>query len=115
QQLRTIAQRRFKAGEGTKLDVLTLDAQVMQSEIDLSDFQLQRATERVTLARLIGQPRSAADWPLSPWEPPAMNAPGREATWIDAALLNRPEVASHLWELRALGDDLKAATFAPLQ
>jgi cobalt-zinc-cadmium efflux system outer membrane protein len=115
QQLRDIAQKRMKAGEGTKLDGLTLDAQVMQAEIDLADSKVQRLTERMTLARLVGQPRSAAEWSLSPWEPPGLTALGTESAWIDAALANRPEVASKNWELRALGEDLAAATFQPFQ
>lgn len=115
QQLRNIAQKRLQAGEGTKLDVLTLDAQLMQAEIDLADSQIQRLTERTTLARLVGQPRSAAEWSLSAWEVPALTTLGSESAWIDTALANRPEVASKNWELRALGEDLAAATFQPFQ
>jgi outer membrane protein TolC len=37
-----------------------------------------------------------------------------EPAWIEAALDNRPEICSRVWELRALGDDLNAAAFAPL-
>lgn len=115
QQLRDIARKRMQAGEGTKLDVLVLDAQLMQAEIDLADSQVQKLTERATLARLVGQPRSAAEWSLSPWEAPALTTLGSEPAWIDVALTNRPEVASKTWELQALGEDLAAATFQPFQ
>jgi len=97
QQLRAIAKRRLDAGEGTKLDVLTLDAQVMQSTVDLSDLQLLRITERVTLARLIGQPRAAAQWELSPWEKPTSTDIVPEAAWIDAAA--RKPAGGHLQDV----------------
>lgn len=114
-QLRNIAQKRLKAEEGTKLDVLTLDAQLVQAEMDTSDFIVQRRTERMTLARLIGQPRSAAQWTLSPWEAPPQTTFVPEENWIDAAIANRPEIASKAWELRALGEDLKAGALGPFQ
>jgi outer membrane protein TolC len=115
QQLRTLAQKRLDAGDATRLDVLTLDSQLMQSTLAISDFQLQRATERLTLARLVGQPLSNGEWELSPWAPPPMTSIAPESAWIDAAMLNRPEITSKVWELKALGGDLTVAALAPLQ
>jgi outer membrane protein, heavy metal efflux system len=114
QQLRDLSKRRLDAGDGTRLDVLTLDAQLADATLDLSDLRLQRASSRLTLARLIGQPRSSADWKLSPWDMPPVTSLAGESAWVDAALAHRPEIQSHLWELRALSDDLLAAEFAPL-
>ena len=114
EQLRDMAQKRLDAGDATRLDVLTLEAQRMQATLDLSDLQLQLVEQRLTLARLLGQPRSAADWKLSPWEAPADTALASEAAWIDAALANRPELRSRMWELKALGDDLAVASLSPL-
>ena len=114
-ELRNLADKRLQAGDATRLDVLTIDSQLMQSTLDITDFQLQRSTDRLTLARLIGQPLSSADWQLSPWEPPPFTAIAPEPAWIDAGLLNRPEITSRVWELKALGDDAGVALFAPLQ
>ena len=115
QRLRDLARKRLDAGEATRLDVLTFDAQWMQSRLDLSDLRLQRDQQRLLLARLLNQPRSEANWALEPWEAPADRALAPEAAWIEAALRNRPEVMSRVWELRALGADLRLTTLAPLQ
>ncbi len=114
QKLRELAQKRLDLGEGTRLDVVTLDAQLMQASIDLSDLRLQRTEQRLTLARLIGRPRSATDWLLSSSEiRDATIAP--EGAWLDVALRNRPEIRAKLWELAALGEDLSAAGLAEFQ
>jgi outer membrane protein TolC len=112
--LRDIAQKRLDAGEGTRLDLLTLDAQVMQSTLEISDFEVQRVTERMTLARLVGQPRSSADWQLSAWQAPSEGAIAPESAWVNAAMQNRPEIQAKVWELRALGEELKGASLPPL-
>ncbi len=59
--LRDIAQKRLDAGDATKLDVLTLDAQIMQATLELDDLRQQRTEQRLLLARLIGQPRAAVE------------------------------------------------------
>ena len=115
QWLRDLAQKRLDLGEGIRLDVLTLDSQFMQSTLDISDFGLQRVEQQLTLVRLIGQPRSDVYWKLFPWEPPPGNTLAAESRWIDAAMRNRPEICSRIWELKALGDDLAGAAIPPLQ
>ncbi|MDP9174417.1 MAG: TolC family protein [Planctomycetota bacterium] len=111
--MRDLAQQRLTAGEATRLDVLTLAAQRAQLVVAMSDLRLQRVEQRLILARLIGQPRGAADWQLDPWrEPLALQS--EESAWIDAALINRPEIQSRSWELAALGSDRDVADFAPL-
>jgi outer membrane protein TolC len=37
-----------------------------------------------------------------------------EAAWVDVALANRPEVAAKVWELRALGEEVRGAALPPL-
>ena len=113
QRLRDIAQKRLAAGDAVRLDVLTLDAQLMQARLDLADLELQRTEQRLLLARLVGQPRSAADWQLSAWQSPDTEPLAAESAWIDAALANRPEIATRVWELKALGDDYAVAAFSP--
>jgi outer membrane protein TolC len=112
-QLRDLAKKRLDAGEVSRLDILTLDAQIMQANLELSDLRLTRFEDRLKLAKLIGQPRSPAEWPVEAWVSPPAGDPAPEAAWIDAALKTRPEIHSKLWELRALGDDLTAAEFSP--
>jgi outer membrane protein TolC len=111
--LRDLAEKRLAAGDATRLDVLTLQSQQLQLESDDADLRLERTRQRLTLTRLIGQPRGPADWELDAPEPAPALAAG-ESAWIDAALANRPEILSRLWELRALGDDLKLTDLAPL-
>lgn len=114
QRMRDLARKRLEAGEATRLDVLTLDAQWMQSRLDVSDLRLQRDQQRLALAKLLNQPRSNEEWTLQPWEAPAGRALAPESAWMEAALRNRPEVKSRVWELRALGADLRLTSLAPL-
>jgi outer membrane protein, heavy metal efflux system len=114
QKMRDIAQKRLDLGDATRLDVITLEAQVMQASFDLADLRLQRTEQRLMLARLIGRPRAAADWQLSAAE--TLGAPlAHEGAWIDAALRHRPEIRAKIWELSALGEDLSGAAFAEFQ
>ena len=113
QRLRDVAQNRLEAGEGTRLDVLTLDAQRVRLLVEASDLHLTRKQERLAVARLIGDARGSADWSLDAWRaPPAIRA--AESEWVDAALIKRPEIRARAWELSALGDDVALAALAPL-
>ncbi len=113
-QLRSVAGNRVAAGEGTRLDVLTLDTQLLQLEMEVSDNRLERTQQRLVLARLIGQPRGETNWELEPWQAPVQINAG-ESAWIDAALANRPEIQSRAWELAALGEEVNLASLAPLE
>jgi outer membrane protein TolC len=115
QRVRTIAQKRLQAGEATRLDVLTVDAQLLAAELELSDFTLQRDDARLALNRLLGYARTDPRWELAAWQPPAEDALAPEAAWVDAALANRPEVAAKVWELRALGEEVRGVAVPPLQ
>jgi cobalt-zinc-cadmium efflux system outer membrane protein len=110
--MRDVSAKRVAAGEGMKLDVLSVDAQLAQLTVDSSDLESRRIEQRMALARLIGQPRGAADWKLDSWREPA-NAQGDESAWVDAALLNRPEVQSKRWELASLRDEVDLTKYEP--
>ncbi|MGA2499842.1 MAG: TolC family protein [Tepidisphaeraceae bacterium] len=114
QRQRDVAEARFKAGQGLMLDTLTLDAQRVALTVELSQRRLERTEQRLTLARLIGEPSGAADWQLVPWQAPAP-VKADEAAWLKAALANRPEIRSHVWELAALGDEVALSRFAAFE
>jgi cobalt-zinc-cadmium efflux system outer membrane protein len=106
-----IVRSRLRQGEGTQLDVLTIESQVVELDLEIAEKQLERNEERLSLARLIGQPSSDASWKLDRWQaPPEVRA--SERNWISAAIQHRPEIQARQWELAALGDDLSVARWA---
>lgn len=106
--LHTLAESKLRVGEGTRLDVVTLQIQRVELEAEVADAELQLRDERLSLARRIGQPTSAADWSLPKWEPRDHRAPD-ESSSIRLALERRPEVQQRLWELAAFGYEKKLA------
>lgn len=111
--LHGLARDRLNKGEGTRLDVTTLETQQLALEVEIAQKRLARRQERLTLARLLGEPSGAAGWTLSPWSAPAQVA--TEGAWVSAALTRRPEVASQRWELAALGVETRLARFSPFE
>ncbi len=106
QRLESVAAARLEAGEGTRSDLRTLEAQRVELQVEIDQGVLDGAQERLRLARLIGEPSSAADWTLDPWEVPAgANSIPSEDRWIAEGLSCRPEVQAVIWKLRALGDE----------
>ncbi|HTF86823.1 MAG TPA: TolC family protein [Planctomycetota bacterium] len=104
QNLVSTAQARLDVGEGTRSDVVTLDAQRVELLVSIDRTLLEERANRLRLARLIGEPSSGAGWKLDGWSAPALiDRP--EATWVDAALGARPEIQAIAWRLKALGDD----------
>lgn len=107
-----LAGARLEAGEGTQLDVTTLQTQQVELEAEIADQSLALREDRLSLAKLIGQPSSSAVWTVDPWiSAHPVDVP--EKQWIAAALANRPEVLAQRWELAALGDERSLAGFAP--
>ncbi len=107
-----LAEARLAGGEGSREDVTVLEAQRVDLEVEIAESDQQRRDERLRLARLIGEPSGAAGWALEPWTaPPSKTA--SEAAWLEAALANRPEIQSVVWELAALGDDLVLTGLLP--
>jgi len=113
QRLHEIAQSRLNLGEGTRLDLLAIDAQLAQATLDQADLELEVTSDRLTLARLMGSPGGGIAWKLEADNEPAYPAVAAEGAWVSAALQKRPEIQAKVWELRALGDDLSAAEFSP--
>ncbi|MFO0829286.1 MAG: TolC family protein [Phycisphaerales bacterium] len=112
ERLVSVAQARLDAGEGTRGDLTTLQAQRVDLLVDLDRAVLAEREDRLRLALLVGQPSSAADWSLDPWVAPSADlAP--ESAWILAALAHRPEIESVRWKLSALGDDAALARITP--
>ena len=109
--LREVAQRRLDSGEGTRLDVAAMDAQLAEVLAELAEQRMKLAIEKLALARLLGQPSVLHDFQLStPLSDPAP-VPS-EAAWISNALQRRPEIQSARAELAARGDDQALARLA---
>jgi outer membrane protein TolC len=101
------------AGEGSRLELLTLQSQLGQAQLDERDLAEHLRVERLHLARLLGAGAGPITWELAPVAP-VFETLAPEESFIAGALLNRPELQAKRWELQALGDDLAAASFAPL-
>jgi outer membrane protein TolC len=112
-QLIDLAQARLEAGEGTQLDITTLQAQQVELETEIAEHALTLREERLALARLIGRPSSDANWKVASWSPTTYVSSTTETKWIELALSHRPEVESRRWELAALGDELSQTGFSP--
>lgn len=114
QRLPDLANTRLRAGEGIRLDVLTLESQRLALAVETTTLRLERTEERLVLARLIGEPSGPADWQLSVWqEPPPMRA--TEKAWTNAALKYRPEIRARTWDLAAPGYEVKLTRLAPFE
>lgn len=105
---------RLDAGEGTRGDVVTLDAQRVELEVSIDRARLEERSSRLRLARLIGEPSSAATWVLDPWTAPTVDR-SSESAWVDTALGARPEIHAIAWRLKALGDDASLARWLPFE
>lgn len=105
------AQTRLDAGEGTRLDVTTLQAQRIELDGDIADKEAERTDQRIGLARIIGRPSGRIDWALDRSLLPTAVA-GSEQDWIATALLHRPELESRRWELAALASEAELARWS---
>lgn len=112
QRLVTTAKARLDMGEGTRGDVVTLDAQRVELQVSIDRARLDERANRLRLARLVGEPSSAAAWTLDPWSAPTIGDRG-EAAWVEAALSARPEIQAIAWRIAALGDDAALARSSP--
>lgn len=111
ERLLDVARSRLKGGEGTRLDVTTLEAQQIELEVEIIERQLERREARLELARLIGTPDGAVEWQLESWNETVARG-ADERAWVQAGLDHRPEVAAREWELRALGVELRQARWS---
>jgi outer membrane protein TolC len=106
-----IARHRLDAGEGTRLDVATLDARRAETSLDLQERRLKLSRERLTLARLLGQPSGDTTW-LQTTPLPVAAPAWPETDWLAAALRNRPAIQADRWQLAALEDGRALARLA---
>lgn len=111
-QVRRVASARLSAGEGTRDDVVLLDAQSVELDVESALASQELRDERLMLARRIGRPSGAAAWTLDAWTSPATTERS-EAEWIEAALQARPEVQAVAWSLAALGDEWALTSLLP--
>src|SRR5690606_34761415 len=65
-----ISEARVEAGEAARLDVLTIQGELSKLESEILALEADRRRTRVELARRLGRPSAAAEWPLEPWTPP---------------------------------------------
>ncbi|MFO1010535.1 MAG: TolC family protein [Planctomycetota bacterium] len=112
ERLVTTSQARLDAGEGTRSDVVTLQAQRVELQVSIDRARLEDRTGRLRLARLVGEPSSAATWELDPWTAPELRRRS-ERDWTDAALTARPEIQALAWRLKALGDEAALVRLLP--
>jgi len=103
-----VSKDRLDIGEGTRQDLVTLQSRRSEIAVDLEEAKLSERQMRLRLARLIGEPSSAALWTLDSLAS-ASPVPASENLWIASALDHRPEIQSISWRLAALGDDLSLA------
>jgi len=109
----TLARQRLVGGEGTRLDVTTLNVQRVELDIEIAQRQIEKREARLALARLIGRPSDSAQWPLKAWDLP--NQPiASESIWVQAALEHRPEIQAKVWEIKAMGADVRLTRWALL-
>ncbi len=109
-----LAQARLDNGEGTRLDITTLDTQRLALAVEVAEKRLDLRRARLAMARQMGQPSSSAIWEVSGWEDPVRVSTDEQA-WVAAALTARPEVESQRWELAALGVDYRLTRFFLLE
>ncbi|MBK7405096.1 MAG: TolC family protein [Phycisphaerales bacterium] len=112
ERLVAVARSRLDAGEGSRSDLVTLEAQRTELQVEIDQAVLSAREARLRLARMIGEPSSGAEWSLDAWTAPGTGLQP-ESSWIDSALQHRPEIRAIVWELRALGDDEAIASLAP--
>jgi len=111
--LLSLAESKLRIGEGTRLDVVTLRTQQVELEAEIADREMDLRDERLSLARLLGQPSSDAAWVLPPWTAPAEMAID-ERTCVQLAMERRPEIQQRRWELEAFGVERRLTSWALL-
>lgn len=105
---------RLNVGEGTRLELLSIEAQRVELQAEISDRRLEGLEERLGLARLMGRPSGTTDWQVTSWS--GDRGPiDSETAWVKVALENRPEVMQRRFELAALGADYKQTGWAAFE
>lgn len=109
--LLSVVRARLERGEGTRLEVTTVESQRAELRVDLTERTRELRESRLKLARLVGHPSGDATWKLQPWTPPPL-AVADESAWVAAALEHRPELQAQAAQLAALGVEVNLAKWA---
>lgn len=103
-----IAKARYGVGEATRFDVASLESQLIELDVEISENTLALRESRLELANLIGRPSDEAVWVFDAQVEPAI-LQGDTLPWVQAGLNHRPEIDAKTWELAALGAEFKRA------
>jgi outer membrane protein, heavy metal efflux system len=112
--LTELADARLNAGEGTRLDLTTFEAEAAQLQVEMAQTELSHRQAMLALARLIGRPGQNVDWEIALWQPPTLNTTD-ESRWVMTALVRRPEIQSQISRLAALGVEVNLTRWAILE
>jgi cobalt-zinc-cadmium efflux system outer membrane protein len=107
-----LAQARQRAGEAGRLDVIGFQARRAALAAEAESVRAKGRSARLRLARLVGRPSGAAEWELDRWTPPPA-VPAGEGEWLALSLERRPEVQAAVFELTALGAEVRLASLNP--
>lgn len=110
QRLLDLAESRLRVGEGTRLDVVTLQTQRVELAAEIADQEIALRDERLALSRLIGHPSGNVGWEIDDWNPSRASLPAEQDV-LRTALERRPEVQQREWELQALGAEHRLANW----
>lgn len=113
QQLVEVSQSRVQAGEAPRLDALTVQAERASLNTELIELRAEQRQARIALARLVGNPSGLTDSALEPWKAPRLGG-ADTAQLVGLALQRRPESQAQVWELEALGEEVKLTHLSPL-
>lgn len=102
-ELLKITEVRLEAGEGTQLDVVSLQAELATANLDLREANRRIQTAQFALAHLLGQPRGRTDWKLATPLYTQVALRGERGA-IAHGLRVRPEIQAERWQLAALED-----------
>ncbi len=111
----SLTRRRVEAGEVAESDQIALDAALIEVQLELDLARRELRQRRLKLARLVGEPNSAATWTLEPLSPAPDLADDEEQQALRSALEHRPEVLETRWELAALGEEREIVRWTVLE
>lgn len=108
ERLVSLARSRLEFGEGSRIELTTLEARASEIEVEILEKESESRDERLALARRIGRPSDAAQWTLET-RPEVPAAIADEELWITLALEHRAELQACRWRLAALGIEAESA------
>jgi len=102
-----ISERRFKAGETSKLDVSLVRANMLQVQIDLIGTQRDRRIAETALANAIGLGRSGDQWRLVDALPQTLHPLDNEHEILDQGMTERLDSQIAVAEIRQAEGELR--------